>query len=385
MKKEPGATSSSTSSKPVTSAPSQPNKTLPSPALPRPEAFHPTIRPPMKIPAPSSDQMDLTPASFVAPPPHLSTPPIPSSSGLRRFPSELSPREKAALDAELQQATNKYNRDIAAARQHYSDDADGLARKMTTIENGFASKKSQIRKKHGVTMRMRKSEQADRARAANESMVATPPHISPAASFSPINAPGSGSKTHSAAILPPPNFRSSGSSSRAYVASHVLPPQRQHASPYSQEAGQYRGTDNAILPPIARPINKRRSSDEEHHSPRPSGPTQTEYHSRSPWFNRTVSAPGPQMMEVRTEDAASTYTKGQAGNSRRPSMPGPHPPSSSSGGKGTRESVIVLTDSDTETDPEVVKPAPVPHSAPEEVLAPSIEKDDDDDEDMEGA
>jgi hypothetical protein len=337
----------------------------------KPEGFHPAIRPPMRMGAPPK------PESTPAGPSRNSNyaPPDPSDFGKQRFPSELTTLELASLEEDLQEASNNYDRLVDEINRRFADDEDTRNKKLKSAKDGFQTKKSQIRKRRGVTLRMRKSDQAERRRTQEGSMVVPVPPV-PAMSFSPVNKPASGSKSSPAvAAPPPPDFRSSVPSYLAHVEPYG---QRQpaHVSPYSQEVAPPRSLPSMRVPTVASssqpPSNKkRRSEEEEHSSPRPNGPTQTP---RSPWLTnpqtRTVSAPGLQMMEMRSEDAATKYkTKKQVGGA----APG-------SSGKGTKD-VIVLTDSDSETDNEPTRPAPIPRSAPE-VLAPSIEKDDDKMEDV---
>jgi hypothetical protein len=73
------------------------------------------------------------------------------------------------MDKELQEADDKYIQAIAAISPEWTE-AARLAR-MTSLKNGNASKKSQIRKSYGVTLRMRERDKQAR----KSSGMSTPP------------------------------------------------------------------------------------------------------------------------------------------------------------------------------------------------------------------
>ncbi|KAE9376606.1 hypothetical protein N431DRAFT_435878 [Stipitochalara longipes BDJ] len=146
-------------------------------------------RPPLHTPA-------STP-SMSTPGPRKQAPP----SDVRQSPSELSAERLAALNRELQDADDRYEQQIAEIPPTYTE-AERTAR-LVSLKNANASRKSQIRKAHGVSLRLREKDKLARkvagvsppGKAASEhrssmtSMTSTPPSAAPTSSFSPINTP----------------------------------------------------------------------------------------------------------------------------------------------------------------------------------------------------
>jgi hypothetical protein len=89
-------------------------------------------------------------------------------SDVRQPPSELSPERLAALNQELQDEDAKYHR----LRDHAQTLPPGEREsRLISLKNGNASKKSQIRKKFGVSLRLREKDKAARRAV----VAATPP------------------------------------------------------------------------------------------------------------------------------------------------------------------------------------------------------------------
>jgi hypothetical protein len=149
-------------------------------------------RPPLHTPAPASTHSVSTPG------PRKQAPP----SDVRQSPSELSAERLAALNRELQEADDRYQQQIDEIPLTYTEQ-ERTAR-LVSLKNGNASRKSQIRKAHGVSLRLREKDKLARmaggvsqaAKAASEhrpmtsiTSQATPTSTPPVSSFSPINTP----------------------------------------------------------------------------------------------------------------------------------------------------------------------------------------------------
>ncbi|KAL3427860.1 hypothetical protein PVAG01_01369 [Phlyctema vagabunda] len=78
-----------------------------------------------------------------------------SSPEVRMTPESLPPEEYAKLNVELDAVDNKYESDVAAIDADPSMSSTIKEARKTSLKNGQASKKSQIRKKFGVTLRLR--------------------------------------------------------------------------------------------------------------------------------------------------------------------------------------------------------------------------------------
>ncbi|TAQ86086.1 hypothetical protein B7494_g5600 [Chlorociboria aeruginascens] len=155
----------------ATSIPYQ-QPTLPPPP-PRP-AF--TSRPRDSEPAmvPSYPQHSVDPGPSTIPRPPLYTPrnlaqlatPLSrasvsvgvSDSDIRQSPSELSPERKMELDRQLDEAEHKYQQQIADIPSSFSPTE--RANRLVSLKNGNASRKSQIRKSFGVSLRLREKDKA---------------------------------------------------------------------------------------------------------------------------------------------------------------------------------------------------------------------------------
>jgi hypothetical protein len=185
----------------------------PTPSQSRPQVHVPSIsRPPFTShPPPSqsvpSQQKSSPQVTIQRPPlrtPSAPTPPVSTpgprkqapASDVRQSPSELSAERLAALNWELQDADDRYQQQVNEIPATYTE-AERTAR-LVSLKNGNASRKSQIRKAHGVSLRLREKDKLARkaagvtppGKAASEhTSQATPTSTPPISSFAPINAP----------------------------------------------------------------------------------------------------------------------------------------------------------------------------------------------------
>ncbi|KAF7854190.1 hypothetical protein EAF04_010487 [Stromatinia cepivora] len=111
---------------------------LHNPSIPGPT--HNIPRPPLHTPTISKHISAIIAAS-------------PLDEGTRQSPSELTPEKRAALEAALQRVEEKYAEDQASIPEDWP--ADKREARLISLKNGNASRKSQIRKSFGVTLRMR--------------------------------------------------------------------------------------------------------------------------------------------------------------------------------------------------------------------------------------
>ncbi|KAJ8060966.1 hypothetical protein OCU04_010045 [Sclerotinia nivalis] len=111
---------------------------LHNPSIPGPT--HNIPRPPLHTPTISKHISAIIAAS-------------PLDEGARQSPSELTPEKRAALEAALQRVEEKYAEDQASIPEDWP--ADKREARLISLKNGNASRKSQIRKSFGVTLRMR--------------------------------------------------------------------------------------------------------------------------------------------------------------------------------------------------------------------------------------
>lgn len=251
----------------------------------------------------------------------------------RHSPSELSPEKLARLNQELADEDAKYARSTAAAQD--LPEVERTAR-LISLKNGNASKKSQIRKKYGVSLRLREKDKAARKAAAaaetpppNPRLSAymaapMPPRTSSAGStvptigFSPINARQQNASSHTRR-----------SPYGAPPASFPVPPQRpsvasSNAPLHHAHTDQHPGTFGMLLngTPRYAPQNqmtsstfaeqrrnakRRRSEDDDGHQS-----IRSSYYSMNTAPASTAPAPRRprmSMMEVSSQDAATKYPK----------------------------------------------------------------------------
>lgn len=225
-------------------------------------------RPPLHTPShPTS-----TPPSVSTPGPRKQAPP----SDVRQSPSELSQEALAALNKELEDADARYAQQIAEIPKTYTE-AERNAR-LVSLKNANASRKSQIRKSHGVSLRLREKDKLARKiagvspsgkatpenRTPLPSMTTIPPSTStpPVSSFSPIN-------------TPPPR---TGSSPSDY-GHNGNPPHPSVASQYNPHSSSSSQTSTSRYP--ANPVQPQRT-------PYAAHPTATTTTYRPPPLNASV-------------------------------------------------------------------------------------------------
>jgi hypothetical protein len=312
-------------------------------------------RPPLHTPAPPAKP---------APTPSMSTP-VPENLSIptdfRHSPSELSPEKLAALESELQEAEDRYQQQIAEIPTSYTEAE--RAHRLTSLKNANASRKSQIRKAHGVSLRLREKDKVARKAAGitppgrphlesgspQPATTARPTSTPPTSSFSPVNVPPS---RHS-----PSEYGRSGGPPHPSAVSHYNgpygnPPHPSTGSQYKQPPQNARiRVQNPFSEPhpntlthalesvtpasgfgilrVSHPqpltptnylksnnTNKRRRSPEDDGSPNPprttAGPSYfapnlfDQHSAKSPTQPNT---PALSMMQVRAEDAASKLAR----------------------------------------------------------------------------
>ncbi|KAH7412593.1 hypothetical protein BKA64DRAFT_332667 [Cadophora sp. MPI-SDFR-AT-0126] len=195
---------------PLNSGVSQAPRTASAPN--QPPSRPPIYAPPPPSQAPQSQQPQVVPSTQAARPiPQISQPPIqiprpplatPRGPGrpkkpepIRHSPSELTPEKRAALEQAIQDAENETAEKIAAIPSEWT--AEERQRRITSLNNANATKKSQIRRAHGVSLRMREKDRQARVAAGISPSASSriqefrashsPAPSPPAPSFSPIN------------------------------------------------------------------------------------------------------------------------------------------------------------------------------------------------------
>ena len=309
---------------PISSMISQPPRTGSAP-------IYPPSRPPMYAPPPPS-QAPVVPSSqpmrpiaqtpqapVQIPRPPLATPRGPGRpkkpEPIRHSPSELTPEKRAALEKAIQDAEDETAEKIAAIPKEWNDEE--RQRRITSINNANATKKSQIRRAHGVSLRMREKDKMARVAAgisplassriqefrASHSPAASPP----APSFSPVNGKTS---TYSGPPQPDTSYRA--------------PPPSAAARVYNPMSSQPSGNDVPLT--HARQDNSARSGFGVLKATTPSHATSDSYASSSALATHQVNnkrkhgsqepigsqngTPTLSMMEVSTQDAAAKFAKG---------------------------------------------------------------------------
>ncbi|EKD13232.1 uncharacterized protein L3040_003034 [Drepanopeziza brunnea f. sp. 'multigermtubi'] len=344
-----------TTQAPPTSAP----RSVPPNSQPIPQGFIGSQNPPGTQPRP--------PVAIPRPPP----PPAPSTpqklkaeDEIRMSPDELSPQKRAEMEKALQETQDRTDAAIASLPASYTE-AERASRTSSML-NANASKRSQIRKSFGVSLRLRKGQQAARVAAGlpaaagtkmpgtklRESFGAASTHgplagAPSGASFSPINKPSSNAS--------PPN--------NGYSPALLAPPQSYNAlpnhAPYGprnlhQEDGLLTHINNNSVPPPDSGI---------HRSNVPIPATSTHYHPQSSSNNSNkrkrdsvstsasgTPAPGLSMVEVSSEDAAAKFANNKKSRTATPMADALSVPP----GSGAKSSVIeILSDSSDSEDIEL--------------------------------
>ncbi|KAI9050811.1 hypothetical protein LZ554_004930 [Drepanopeziza brunnea f. sp. 'monogermtubi'] len=343
-----------TTQAPPTSAP----RSVPPNSQPIPQGFIGNQKPPGTQPRP--------PVAIPRPPP----PPAPSTpqklkaeDEIRMSPDELSPQKRAEMEKALQETQDRTDAAIANLPASYTE-AERASRTSSML-NANASKRSQIRKSFGVSLRLRKGQQAARVAAGlpvatgtkmpgtklRESFGAASTHgplagAPSGTSFSPINKPSSNSSPpnngYSPALPPPQSY-------------NALP---NHA-PYGprnihQEDGLLTHINNNSVPPPDSGIHR-------YNVPIPV--TSTNYRPQSSSNNPNkrkrdsvstsasgTPAPGLSMVEVSSEDAAAKFANNKKSRTATPMADALGVPP----GSGAKSSVIeILSDSSDSEDIEL--------------------------------
>ncbi|PVH86715.1 hypothetical protein DL98DRAFT_510749 [Cadophora sp. DSE1049] len=316
---------------PVNSGVSQPPRTAS--ALSQPPSRPPMYAPPPPSQAPQPQKPQVVPSSQSArpiaqtpqPPVQIPRPPLATPRGpgrpkkpepIRHSPSELTPEKRAALEKAIQDAETETAEKIAAIPTEWT--AEERQRRITSINNANATKKSQIRRAHGVSLRMREKDKQARV-AAGISLSASsriqefrasqsPAGSPPAASFSPING-------NTASYTGPPRPATSYRAPPPSAASRVYNPMSSQPSGYDVPLTHARQDDSsarsgfgilkATTPSHVTPDSHASSSalakyqvnnKRKHGSQEPIGS-----HNGTPKLS---------MMEVSTQDAAAKFAKG---------------------------------------------------------------------------
>lgn len=198
-----------TSAVPPSSAPAAPR----TPAGPAPAPVH-VAAPPSTAPPPASSpdsiplvQSDVPayrppgapPISYPSTPVSQVPPPQPAdediNSSAHKAAANLTPDQKASLDADMQAAEEALKLKIAEARASW--DPNDLERRLQSLKNSHATKQSQIRKKYGIRLRARRGPAAMAAERERLGLSGTPirpsSHVAPSytvpAQQTPIPAP----------------------------------------------------------------------------------------------------------------------------------------------------------------------------------------------------
>ncbi|PBP23578.1 hypothetical protein BUE80_DR005671 [Diplocarpon rosae] len=224
---------------------------------------------------------------------------------IRHSPNELPPEKRAQMDRELQEAVEKCEQNIAALPADMSESE--RASRTQSYRNARATRQSQIRKSHGVSLRLRQTEKAARVlvglpaapgtKLQEPSPMGTSAGSPPVPTFSAVNSPGRSTSTYGSGSVPRrPNFQPSAPLSSLPGMQDGLPLNSMNHSNYS-------ASGFGILRPNA----------QQHTTP-------TTYHARlgrSSLSNESThsppgrSTPALSMMEVSSEDAAAKFAKTQ--------------------------------------------------------------------------
>lgn len=282
-------------------------------------------------------------------------------------PDELAPEVRDRMERELQEAQDQSDANIAALPSTLT--ASERANKITSLTNANATKRSQIRKAYGVSLRLRKFEKAARVAAGlpadpttrlRESIgeaspsgtpSGTPRGSPPTTSFSPINTPRNNPS-------PPTNGHSSG------------PPQppAQHQPPSHPPYGprvSHHG-DGPLTHINNNAAHSTQSGFGVLRSDRPVHVTPTTYHMQYPSKNikkrkrgsdatSASSTPGPglSMVEVSSENADAKFATRAKQSDESADTPMADAPSPDQGSVATQSVIEILSDSEGEDSSEV--------------------------------
>ncbi|KAG4435423.1 hypothetical protein IFR05_009097 [Cadophora sp. M221] len=306
---------------PIRDVPSQP------PPRTAPTTAFPPSRPPMHIPAPPHPQIPIqVPSSQPAlnrsiaqpplPPVAISRPLLGTPRGpgrpkkveIRHSPSELTPEKRASLEKAIDDAETEHRDKIAAIPADWS--AEERQRRTTSLNNAHATKKSQIRRAHGVSLRMREKDKQARVAAGispaassriqefRASSQSSPAGSPPSSSFSPINntaARPSPVNGYHGPPQPPTAYRQPTANTASRVFNPLSSQPSGRDAPLTH-ALQSDGSPSGFGMLVAGSAGSYANNKRKHGSQEPIG-------SRN-------NTPGLSMMEVSAEDAASKFAKG---------------------------------------------------------------------------
>lgn len=232
--------------------------------------------------------------------------------------SELTPQQRAALDQAIQDAETDCAEKIAAIPLDFS--AEERQRRITSINYGNATKKSQIRRAHGVSLRMREKDKQARVAAgispaassriqefkasSSSAPSGSPPSFSPindnAATSRPLNGYSGPPQPATAYRQPPP-----GTATKIFNPMSTQPSGRDVPLTHArQDASSPSGF--GILKATA-PLSSYGAS---YHANPEHISNKRKYGSQEPIGVSRNGTPQSLMMEVSAEDAASKFAKG---------------------------------------------------------------------------
>lgn len=125
-------------------------------AIPSPKADKKVPKPPLHTPAPPAPQTATFHSSTVPPTTRKQAP----RKDVRVDPSDLSPEKLAALNRDLTELDRKFEEGVAELPADM--DPELKANRIVSLKNANSSRKSQIRKNYGVTLRMRDKDKQHR-------------------------------------------------------------------------------------------------------------------------------------------------------------------------------------------------------------------------------
>ncbi|KAH7342231.1 hypothetical protein BKA65DRAFT_287990 [Rhexocercosporidium sp. MPI-PUGE-AT-0058] len=295
-------------------------------------------RPPMHIPAPPQSQRpaqvpssqpapDRAIAQTQQPPIQISRPVLgtprgpgrPKKEEIRHSPSELTPEKRASLEKAINDAELDYAEKIAAIPEEWS--AEERQRRVTSLSNAHATKKSQIRRAHGVSLRMREKDKQARVAAGISPAASTriqefkassqsPAGSPPGSSFSPINSNTAARPTPANGYSGPPQPPTAYRQPPMNAASRVYNPMS--SQPSSRDSPLTHALQSDASPSGFGILKA---------SPASANPYAANYHANAQANNKRKhgsqepigsrnSTPQLSMMEVSAEDAASKFAKG---------------------------------------------------------------------------
>ncbi|KAG9235137.1 hypothetical protein BJ875DRAFT_495287 [Amylocarpus encephaloides] len=287
-------------------------------------------RPPMRTPALGSG---VAQPSVVSAPSNLSkSAPIAIArqlsldSDVRRSPSDMDPIRREQMEQEIRDEDARYE---AAKIQALQLPLEDQAARLTSLKNGNASKKSNIRKRFGVTLRMRKKDKEAaaassslRPRTSNAAIIPNPSLVATSSGFSPINsivpAPGSGFSPINTAH----KRKTNGWQAQNGLATRPPPGSPYNNSPYNTHNSPYARPVLASTPGLVSTNKRPRSAGEDEGASRPSpGPPSRPSLPplpRSSSYRGPYGAPGPHGLSHSLPVTTSSSREGSSDSVRFP-------------------------------------------------------------------